>query len=261
MILCVNIGNSTVAVGLHDADGWRSRWRLSTVISRTADEYELLIRPFLDRAGVSVEDVEVLALASVVPKLSETFSLLSRQIFHSDPFLVSSQIQTGLDFNIDNAGELGADLIANAVAGYRIANSEGTKKRAAIIVDSGTALTFTVVSHSAQVLGVAIAPGMNSALQSLAGNTAQLPNVRLEAPPRAIGTNTIHSIQSGMVFGFTGLVESMVTRIRNELATDAAVIATGGLLSVVAANTDCFEFRKPWLQLEGIREIYRLNSE
>ena len=261
MLLCVNIGNSNIVVGLHGEKTWQSHWRLDTVSSRTADEYELFIRPFLSRAGISIEHVEALALASVVPRLTETFSLLSRHMFHCDPFFISSQIETGLDFSIDNTGELGADLIANAVAGYSLVNEGGSAKKGVIIVDFGTALTFTVVSRSAQVLGAVIAPGLNGALNSLAGDTAQLPHVKLEPPPRTIGTNTIHSIQSGVIFGFTGLVESMVARIRNEMGSDAAVVATGGLHHVVAGNTNCFNYIEPWLHLEGIREIYLLNSK
>ena len=263
MLLCVNIGNSNIIVGLHGGKAWQGHWRLDSLSSRTADEYELLIRLFLSRTETLMEDVEALALASVVPRLTDTFSLLSRQMFHCDPFFISSQIRTGLDFSIDNVKELGADLIANAVAGYQVVNRNAGRstKRGVIIVDFGTALTFTVVNRSAEVLGAVIAPGLNGALKSLTGDTAQLPHVKLEAPPHAIGTNTIHSIQSGMIFGFAGLVESMVARIRHEIGGDAAVVATGGLHHVIAGNTDCFDYLEPWLHLEGIREIYQLNSK
>ena len=262
MILCVNIGNSNIALGLHDGGKWCRCWRLSTVTSRTVDEYELLVRPFIDQAGVLADAVDALAFASAVPALTETFSLLGPQMFNCEAFCVSSEIKTGLSFGIDNAKELGADLIANAVAGYRVvnqANNKAGQNRGVVIVDFGTALTFTVVDRFARVLGVVIAPGLNGALKSLASDTAQLPHVKLAAPPRAIGTNTIHSIQSGIVFGFTGLVESMVTRIRNEIEGDVAIVATGGLCRVVDANTNCFDYLEPWLHLEGIREIYRIN--
>lgn len=170
-------------------------------------------------------------------------------------------MKTGLKFGIDSSGEMGADLIANAAAGYRVVNGGSAPRKGVIVVDFGTALTFTVVDSSAQVLGVTIAPGLNGALKSLAGDTAQLPHVKLETPPRAIGTNTVFSIQSGIIFGFTGLVESMIERIRREMKDDAAVIATGGLHQIIAANTDCFDYLEPWLHLEGIRTIYELNSE
>ncbi len=305
MLLCVNIGNSNIAVGVYSSGAWLSLWRLSTVGSRTADEYEMLIRSFFMRDGIAVEKIEAMAVASVVPELVDTFTRLGGQLVNSSPFFVHGGVETGLDIGIDNSRELGADLVANAVAGYRLvnagnadgnadrretgANADGNADRretggnvdgnadrreiggnvdgnadrretGAIIVDFGTALTFTMVSETGRVLGVAIAPGLNGALKALAGDTAQLPHVKLEVPPAAIGTNTIHSIQSGVVFGFAGLVESMVRRIRAEMGGNAEVIATGGLHHVIADISDCFDHKSPWLHLEGICEIYYKNN-
>ena len=149
----------------------------------------------------------------------------------------------------DNPIEVGADLIANAVAAYERFHD------ACIVVDFGTATTFTAVSAAAEFLGVAIAPGVNLAASALAGGTAQLPLTALTPPPRAIGTNTIHAIQSGVVLGYVGLVEGMIDRIRAELREDAPVVATGGLSRLIAPLTDRFSDIDPWLTLDGIRLI------
>lgn len=266
MLLCVNIGNSNIAIGISAGQEWLSHWRLRTVGARTSDEYEMLIRPFLQRDGIPVEKIEAMAVASVVPELVDTFTRLSNQLLGKDPFFVHSGVDTGLDISIDNSRELGADLVANAVAGYRLVNDLKPNielkqgKKGAIIVDFGTALTFTMVSHDARILGVAIAPGLNGALKALAGDTAQLPHVKLEAPSRVIGTNTIESIQSGVVFGFTGLVESMVERVKSEMDGETGVVATGGLHHVIDDISSCFDHREPWLHLKGIREVYQRNT-
>jgi type III pantothenate kinase len=271
MLLCINIGNTNIALGVHSGTAWLSHWRLSTVGTRTSDEYEMLIRPFLERDGIPVESIEAMAIASVVPELVDTFTRLSESLLGKAPFFVHSGVETGLDISIDNKRELGADLVANAVAGYRVANggeSENAKRLAvsgrggasgAIIIDFGTALTFTMVSADARILGVSIAPGLNGAIKALAGDTAQLPHVKLEAPERVIGTNTINSIQSGVIFGYVGLVESMIRRIRTEMNQNVRIVATGGLHQVIADLTDDFDHREPWLHLEGIREIHQLN--
>lgn len=264
MLLCVNIGNSNIALGIHTGDRWLSHWRLSTVAHRTSDEYEMLIRPFLERDGIALEKIDAMTVASVVPELVDVFGRLSRQLLNRDPFFIHSGVKTGLDIAIDNSGELGADLVANAVAGYRRVNpglSGRDDASGVIVVDFGTALTFTMVSSDARVLGVSIAPGLNGAVKALAGDTAQLPHVKLEAPEQVIGTNTISSIQSGVVFGYVGLVESMIHRISAEMGGNVKVVATGGLHRVIADISDVFDYREPWLHLEGIREIYALNSK
>ncbi len=259
MILCVNIGNSNIVLGLYNGT-WISRWRLSTILERTPDEYEFLILPFITRAGITPDDIHAMALASVVPILTETFSQLSRHMFRRNPFSITPMVKTGLSFaNAASSAEMGADLLANAVAGYTLVNTD-TQKQGVIIVDFGTALTFTMVSSDARILGVSIAPGLHGAVKSLADDAAQLPHVQLAVPPQAIGTNTIYSIQSGIVFGFTGLVESMLTRIRSEMEDPISVIATGGMHHIIAVNTDCFHYLEPWLHLKGIQQIYALNN-
>jgi type III pantothenate kinase len=188
-------------------------------------------------------------IASVVPPLTGRIEEMLAEQTPIAPLVVNYKLQMGLGFGVDNPAELGADLIANAVAAH--ARLEG----AGIVVDFGTATTFTAVSEEAILLGVAIAPGMNLAASALSGGTAQLPQVRLVAPDRAIGRNTVHSVQSGIVLGYVGLVEGMISRFRAEMGADAKVIATGGLSSVLAPLTTVFSEVDPWLTLDGIRLI------
>jgi len=162
-------------------------------------------------------------------------------------------VRTGLRIRTDNPTEVGADLVANAVAAYARFQSS------CIVVDFGTALTFTAVAEPGDLLGVAIAPGLNSAAGALSRDTAQLPRVQLAPPPTAIGRNTTHSIQSGLVFGYVGLVEALIGRMRQELGGRAHAVATGGLAPIIAPLTDQFAEIDPWLTLEGLRIIAERN--
>jgi type III pantothenate kinase len=253
MLLAVDIGNTNVVFGAYNG-GWRHQWRVRTVREKMADEYGILFRMLLREAELSLTDFDRIVIASVVPPLTGRLEEIFAEYSPVKPLIVGHKNVPGLRFAVDNPGEVGADLMANAVAAYdRIQD-------ACIVVDFGTATTFTAVSREAVLLGVALAPGMNLAASALSGGTAQLPQVRLVAPERAIGTNTIHAIQSGVVLGYVGLVEGMIRRFREEMQADAAVIATGGLSSVLDPLTDCFSAVDPWLTLDGIRLIGERSS-
>jgi len=189
----------------------------------------------------------------VVPPLTTVFDELLQRYLHTEPLMVSSDVNTGLRIAIDNAHELGADLLADAVAAYHRFHS------ACIVVDFGTATTFTAVSKNGDFEGVAIAIGLGVAMEALAGATAQLPRVSLIPSLRAIGKNTIHSMQSGLVLGHVGLVEGLIRRMRAELGGEAQVIATGGLSSIIAPLTTEINVLDPWLTLDGLRMIHELN--
>lgn len=249
MLLAVDIGNTNVVFGAHDGQAWRHHWRIRTVRDKMTDEYGVLFRMLLREVDLTLSDFDRIAIVSVVPSLTgrmeEIFAAHSPVV----PLIINHSTDTGLAYAVDNPAELGADLIADAVAAH--ARLQG----ACIVVDFGTATTFTAVSADAVLLGVAIAPGMNLAAAALAGETAQLPQVRLAPPPRAIGTNTIHSIQSGVMLGYVGLVDRMIDRFREEMGTEAQVIATGGLSSLIAPLTHHFSAVDPWLTLDGVRLI------
>jgi type III pantothenate kinase len=249
MLLAMDVGNTNIMLGVHDGATWRHHWRVRTVRDKMADEYGVLVRSLLREADLKMADFDRIVIASVVPPLTGRIEEMLAEQTSVTPLVIGHTVKLGLSFGVDNPAELGADLIANAVAAY------ARLQAACIVVDFGTATTFTAVSDDATLLGVSIAPGMNLAASALSGGTAQLPQVRLVAPSRAIGTNTVHSVQSGILFGYVGLVEGMIGRFRAEMGVDAKVIATGGLSSIIAPLTDTFYEVDPWLTLDGIRLI------
>jgi len=249
MLLAIDIGNTNIIFGVHDGQTWRYCWRAQTVPAKMPDEYGTLLRSFFRDVGLTPADLRQTIISSVVPALTGKFQeVLARQQFPA-PVLVNHTTATMLHFVVGDPAEVGADLIADAAAAYARFGA------ACIIVDFGTATTFTAVSARAEFMGVAIAPGLNLAASVLAGGTAQLPNIALAAPPHAIGTNTVDSIRSGVVLGYVGLVEGLVARIRAELGGEAHVIATGGLSRLIAPLTTCFDAVDVDLTLEGIRLI------
>ncbi|WP_455382727.1 type III pantothenate kinase [Salinispira pacifica] len=258
-LLCVNIGNSNIALGIFERGRLINRWRLATQTRKTADEYEIDIRALLALAGRESVSAPVLSvgeavIGSVVSSLAATFVDTCRKLSGRAPVVVAPGVETGLTIDIDNPTEIGADLVANAVAGYH------TYRSNCIVVDFGTALSFTVVSKEGRLLGASIAPGVQVGMEALSRSTDQLPHVPLIEPPTAVGRNTIHAIQSGVVFGYIGLVESIVARIRSELSGETLVVATGGLSQTMAPLVSCIDRIEPWLTLEGLRIIGDLNS-
>jgi len=200
------------------------------------------------------EQVSGIAMASVVPPLTRTFEALCRDYFGQEPLVVDVGVKTGVRIRYDNPREVGADRVVNAAAAYRLYGGP------ACVVDFGTATTFDAISREGDYLGGAIAPGIVISAEALFRYAAKLPRVDLVRPPRVIGTNTVHSMQSGLIFGYVGLVEGMVARFRRELGEDMRVIATGGLAETIARETKVIQVVNPWLTLEGLRMIYEMNQ-
>jgi type III pantothenate kinase len=253
MLLCIDIGNTNIVLGLWENGEWLTHWRLRTVRDQMPDEYAILLKALLRDSGYDMATITRVVVASVVPPLTTVFTELFSRYLGAEPLVVGPGVRTGLRIRIDNPVELGADLVANAVAAYQ------RFRGACIIVDFGTATTFSAVSDEGDFLGVAIALGVGIASEALANRTAQLPRVSLVPPPAAIGKNTIHSMQSGLIFGYVGLVEGLIHRIRAELGGEAQVVATGGLSRVLAPLTDEINVVDPWLTLEGLRLISERN--
>jgi type III pantothenate kinase len=261
MLLAIDVGNTNVAFGVYRQDRWTNHWRIRTVHDQMPDEHAVLFRSLFRDDGLQLSDVRRVVLCSVVPSLTTTLSEMLRQQTQGDLLVVGPGVRTGLRIRTDNPAEVGADLVANAVAAHALYGARGTASGSnCIVVDFGTALTFTAVDKAGDLLGVAIAPGLRSAAAALASNTAQLPHVQLVPPPAAIGRNTVHSIQSGVVFGYIGLVEALIVRMRAELDGQTHVIATGGLARVIAPLTNCFTSIEPWLTLDGLRIIADRNT-
>ena len=254
MLLCIDIGNTNLVFGLWDGGKWLDRWRVRTVQNKMPDEYAMLMKTLLTERGYALEDVGRVAIASVVPRLKSVFQELFLRYFGIEPLIIGPGVRTGLKIRIDNPVELGADLVADAVAAYSRFNT------ACIIVDFGTATTFSAVSKEGEFMGVAIAPGIEVAADALSSKAAQLPRINLVAPPKAIGTNTIHSMQSGLIYGYIGLVEGLIHRIREEIGGEAVVVATGGLSEVLAPLTKEIEEIDADLTLEGLRIIMERNT-
>lgn len=246
MILAIDIGNSNIVFGVSNQDKWINIWRIQTDWLKTADEYEVIFRSLFDASGISGQSIHGTILSSVVPGLIRPFREMIVKITGSQPVLLDPSIYAKLPVRVLNPEEIGTDLVADATAAF--VRYQGP----CMVIDFGTALTFTTIDRSGEIVGVAIAPGLQTALKSLTENTAQLFNVQLQAPPSVLGKNTINAIQSGIVFGFSGLVDSMIDRTERELGEKLTVISTGGLAKIVGDCSQKINLLDENLTLDGL---------
>ena len=253
MLLAIDIGNTDTTLGVFEGEELRATWHMATGVHRKADEYAALLLNLLHHQGLDIAEVKDIALCSVVPPLIATFDELCQRYFHLSPLVVGAGVKTGVRIRMDNPREVGADRIANAAAAHHLYGGP------IIIADLGTATTFDTVSKEGDYLGGAIAPGIGTAAEALFMQAAMLPRVELVRPKLAIGTNTITAMQSGIVFGYVGLIEGIVARIQQELGERAKVVATGGFAEVIAKETAVIDVVNPNLTLIGLRLIYLLN--
>ncbi len=253
MLLALDIGNTTITLGLWDGETAGPRWRLETVRSRLADEYGLTLLALLENAGIPKGAVKDAAIASVVPPLTGTFVDICQRYLGVAPLVVEAGVKTGVRVLYDDPKQVGADRIVNAAAVKTLWGGP------ACIVDFGTGTTFDALSAKGEYLGGAIAPGIGIAAEALHVRAAKLPRVDLVRPPAAIGRNTEHALQSGLLFGYVGLVEGMVARFAAELGPEMKVVGTGGWCELVARETSVLGILAPWLTLEGLRIIHALN--
>jgi type III pantothenate kinase len=247
--IIVDIGNTDAVFGLYDQTAWRSVWRTPARREESPESYEKRLRLWLLEANISLSAIESTVLSSVVPDLTPTMRAMLTELFGFTPIVVGPGIYPLLPIEILRPHEIGSDLVANALAAYT------RYQRTCIVVDFGTALTFTTVSGDGKILGIAIAPGLRTAIRSLFANTAQLPEVPIEVPASALGTSTTHAIQAGVILGYEGLVRSIVSRIQTELNGDCIAVATGGLSGRIPSLRDIFTDIVPALTLDGIRLI------
>lgn len=251
MLLAIDIGNSNIVWGLFEGRDLRAHWRLATDSRKTADDYRVVFLGLLGSVGTKPADVTGVIISSVVPALTPVFEHLAQTCFHRHALLVSAESPTRLTIRYQNPHEIGSDRLVNAAAAF------ARYRTAVIIVDFGTATTFCAVTASGDYLGGAIAPGLAIAADALASRTAKLPRIELVKPKTAIGVDTVSSMQSGLIFGYAGLVDEMVARIGRELAQPARVVATGGLAPLIAGETKSIEEIRPLLTLEGLGLLYR----
>ncbi|MHB8628189.1 MAG: type III pantothenate kinase [Aggregatilineales bacterium] len=254
MLLALDIGNTNVLIGLWDGVAWTQTWRVRTVRDKMPDEYAVLLRNFLG----SFESIHAVAISSVVPSLTSAFTELCKRYFQLEPLVVSTRINTGIAVRVDQPEQVGADRIVNSLAAHTLYGGP------AIVVDLGTATTFDVVARDGSYIGGSIAPGIGIARDALVGRTAQLYQVALQPPPDPIGRNTTHALQSGLFWGYVGLIEGLVARLRTAMpdgdGRDAKVIATGGLAPLFKEHTTIIDRIAPLLTLDGLRILYDVNQ-
>ena len=254
MLLALDIGNTNITIGVFQGRDLRATWRIATDVGRMADEYGLTIRQLLPLKGISAPDIAAVALCSVVPPLTPTFADVSSDYFDLSPLVVGAGTKTGIRILYDNPRDVGTDRIVDAAAALELYGGP------VIVVDFGTATVFDAVSEDGDYLGGALAPGMVVAAESLFHSTSQLRRVELSRPPAAIGKNTVHAMQSGLVLGYADMVEGMVARFDRELGGGAKVIATGGLATIMQKEVSVFDAVDTNLTLKGLRIIHELNT-
>jgi type III pantothenate kinase len=251
MLLVVDIGNTNVVWGICEGRTLKAHWRLATDAKTTSDEYGILFMNLLTSAGILPQQITGAIASSVVPALTGTFETLIEQYFHQRPLFVTSDTDTGLTIRYANPKEIGSDRLVNAAAAYH------KYRRDLIVVDFGTATTFCTITKEGEYLGGVIAPGLGISAEALFAKAAKLSKVELIRPKTVIGLDTAGSIQAGLLFGYAGLVDSLVRRIEQELGRSTYVIATGGLSTVVAPETSSIQKIEPLLTLEGLELLYR----
>jgi type III pantothenate kinase len=258
MILCVDIGNTNIKYAVFEGKTLKASYRVSSRHTRTADEYGATLMNLLASKEIKTKDITGIIMSSVIPSLNYTISHMCEYFFGITPMIVGVGIKTGLNVKADNPKEVGADIIANCVGAFK---KYGDGKPM-IVIDFGTATTFDVLTGSGELIGVVIAPGIKTSLESLVSNTAQLPMIELEAPKSAIPKNTQTAMRAGIIFGFAGLVENIVKKIKTELGLDyISVTATGGMGEIIAKEVSCITRIDRLLTLEGLKKLYEINKK
>ncbi len=255
MLLAIDIGNSMLTLGVFDGERLTTTLRIATDTRRLADEYGLLITNLLNLNGVDPAGIDRVSMCSVVPPLTPILDQVCRVFFGAKPLWVSAGVRTGLRIQYDNPRDVGSDRIVDAVAAIELYGAP------VIVVDFGTATVFDAISKEGVYLGGAIAPGVQVAAEALFLNTSQLRRVELVAPKSAIGQNTSLALQSGLVFGYAGLVEGIVARFKQELGQHSKVVGTGGLADIISQESRIFDHINPDLTLIGLRLIHEMKQQ
>jgi type III pantothenate kinase len=254
MLLAIDVGNTGMGFGVFDDKELRVTWRMATSISRTSDEYASLLFSLLTQEGLKVSDITDVCICSVVPPTVGTLEDMFERYYHIKPLIVGAGTKTGVKIRMDNPREVGPDRIVHSAAAFHLYGGP------LIIVDMGTATTFDTISKNGEYTGGAIAPGIQTGAEALFARTAMLPRVNLSRPQKAIGTNTIAAMQSGIVFGYISLIEGMIARIQKELPEKAKVILTGGFTDIIANEIKTIDKVNPNLIFIGLRLVYAMNK-
>ncbi len=255
MIICFDVGNTNIKYALFKGNELILSFRVATEHKKTSDEYGGQLISILKNNGISPEEIEGGIISSVVPPLDYTLEKMCSVYLKITPLIVASGLKTGMNLKVDNAKEVGADRVVNNVAAV---NKYGAPL---IVIDFGTATTFNVIDEKCQFRGGVIAPGIKGSLDSLVNGTSKLPRVEIERPDKVIGTNTVTNMQSGIFYGFAGLVEYIVKKIKKEIKLEGIrTVATGGFSEIIANEISCVDYVDKLLTLEGLRYLYYLNN-
>ena len=258
MIICIDIGNTNIKYAIYDKDELKFSFRVATDFKKTSDEYGAQLTGMLTAQGVKAGVITGGIVSSVVPTLDYTIDKMCSLYLHIEPLHIAPGLKSGLNIRCDDAREVGADRIVNCVSAI-VEYGDGTPM---IVVDFGTATTFNIISANNEFIGGVIAPGIKGSLDSLVNGTAKLPRVEIEAPKSIIAKNTVTNMQAGIVFGFAGLVEYMVKRIKKEMnCPDMQTIATGGFSNVISKEISCIDVVDKLLTLKGLKYLYDLNQQ
>ena len=253
MLLVFDAGNTNVVAAIHDGTGWRGRWRIATEPQRTSDEYAVWLLALLGHTGLRRQEVAAAVIGTVVPAALYHLRRLCRDWFEVEPLIVRSSLDWGFPIRMDNPEEVGADRLLNALAAH--VRYQGPL----VVIDFGTATTFDVVDADGGYHGGVIAPGINLSIEALHRAAARLPRIGIGRPQAVIGRSTVPAMQSGLYWGYVGMVEGLVARIRAEHGGPLKVIATGGLAPLLAEGTTVIEHIDPDLTLEGLRLLAQRN--
>ncbi|MCQ2361904.1 MAG: type III pantothenate kinase [Acidaminococcaceae bacterium] len=259
MLLVIDVGNTNIVAGVFDNRGkLKDHWRFSTDRSKTADEFGILLCGTFGHKGIKTKDVDGIIISSVVPPVLVPVVHMCERYFGLTPVLVGPGTKSGIAVHYDNPREVGADRIVNAASAL---HKYGKKGKPMIVIDFGTATTFDALLPTGDYLGGAIAPGIGISSEALFSRTAKLPRIELLKPRKVICRNTVRSMQSGIMYGYVGLMEGIVSRMKKELGDDAYVIATGGFAHSMAAESKMIDVVEPFLTLDGLRILYMKNKE
>ena len=255
MIFTMDIGNTNIKTAMFDGERMAGYWRVSTNRTYTSDEYGSLFEQLINRTGLSTKDAEGIIISSVVPTINFTIEHMCRDYFGQQPMILGPGVKTGISVRYENPREVGSDRIANAVAAYEEYGAP------VIYIDFGTATTFGVVDEGGVFLGGCICPGIKLASEALGSGTAKLPHFELARPDSVIGRTTLANLQSGMYYGYVGLVVYLVRKMKQELGKGAAVVATGGMAQMIAEESRVIDHVDGTLTLKGLRLIWEKNMK
>ena len=249
MLLVADVGNTNTTIGVFEDGRLRVSWRLTSRREQTADEYGVFIEALLRTRGIRPQDIDGVAVSTVVPPVQQTLVWMCEKYFGHTPFVVEPGVNTGMPLRVESPSEVGPDRVLGAVAGVALYGAP------VIVIDFGTATTFNCVNANGEFIGGAIAPGLGISMDALVSRAARLFRVELVRPDEAIGRNTVSNIQSGLVYGWAGLVDGLVERMKKEMGA-ATVVATGGLVSLIADVARSIQHVNADLKLEGLRLLY-----